>query len=901
VATEVPAQSSKIRKKSWVWVGVGEAVSTILAAVLAFIINILTAERHIRLSVLIGVVALVVLSALVAWGSRAIEARRAVADKRPPDRSLMRSMAHNVTVSGSVMDSPIVIGGGGPVVILNKVDSDSVSVTLGRADTEFLSRPGQNPAVDSGLSDVADQLAASVGIQWKDEANWRHLNDPYAMPITWVPADSALMVPWSALVKLATAGPGWPVAPSSSWASDPTELAGTDNNLLEVLGRVPTGRLVLLGEPGAGKTILLVRLILDLLVRRQRGEAVPILLPMASWNPKRETLYAWMERWLTIDNPALAAPWPGDRRRSRARALLEEGFVLPLLDGLDEMPAPLLGEALTKVNDTLRAGQRLILAARTDAYRIAVGPPGGLEVKLAGAAGIELCALDAGVVAEYLRDSAGGPESAARWDELIVTLADFGSAPVTQALRTPLMAALARAIYNPRPGESLSFVGRHPTELLDTRLFGTREAVERHLFDVFIPAAYRPRMDESRNAKWTSDQAVRWLTFLAKDLQRRQGGTTDLAWWQLVGAAPRMLPALFVGLATATTGALTIPYRGWGVGAICAVAVSFIVRRRIRPGKPSLARGLAGGISGALLAALMALVIFGAGPNNTRLGAFLAGGMSMGIVVAAAGRFPAGLFGGFVGELAVAFYERGAFFDRIRFPIGSPAAHLVNGAALGLAVALAAGIYNRRAPARGMRWSRLGFAVGVAAGLVFGFVIWATAGRTAGLACGAATMCAGGLAGGRYEVATAADTTEATSPSAILTRDRGTFLAAFPLAFAVALALGLGTALSPRDPFNGPYYGLTYGIGIGIADFVAIALALAFYQALWGAFTLNRAWLAGTHRLPLRLMAFLNDAHVNREVLRQVGAIYQFRHSELQRHLASESPLFTRETANRGS
>jgi hypothetical protein len=34
-------------------------------------------------------------------------------------------------------------------------------------------------------------------------------------------------------------------------------------------------------------------------------------------------------------------------------------------------------------------------------------------------------------------------------------------------------------------------------------------------------------------------------------------------------------------------------------------------------------------------------------------------------------------------------------------------------------------------------------------------------------------------------------------------------------------------------------------------------------------------------------MAFLHDAHANRGVLRQVGAVYQFRHLKLQHRMAS--------------
>jgi hypothetical protein len=47
-----------------------------------------------------------------------------------------------------------------------------------------------------------------------------------------------------------------------------TAALSVATRLADVLERMPTGRLVVLGEPGAGKTILMVRLVLDLLARR---------------------------------------------------------------------------------------------------------------------------------------------------------------------------------------------------------------------------------------------------------------------------------------------------------------------------------------------------------------------------------------------------------------------------------------------------------------------------------------------------------------------------------------------------------------------------------------------------------------------------------------------------------
>ncbi len=156
-----------------------------------------------------------------------------------------------------------------------------------------LSGPDQHakaPVGDPDLAGVADRLAVAVKRQWNDEAELRQLNDPYPMSVRWDPADPDLVADWPALVRLATTGPGWPGPRGGTWANDPAGLTGTDNGLVDVLDRVPTGRLVVLGDPGAGKTILLVRLVLDLLSRRRPGDAVPVLLPLASWNPEDQDL-----------------------------------------------------------------------------------------------------------------------------------------------------------------------------------------------------------------------------------------------------------------------------------------------------------------------------------------------------------------------------------------------------------------------------------------------------------------------------------------------------------------------------------------------------------------------------------------------------------------------------------
>jgi hypothetical protein len=213
---------------------------------------------------------------------------------------------------------------------------------------------------------------------------------------------------------------------------------------------------------------------------------VPVLVPLASWNPTGRHLSDWLETRLVIDHPGLAEPAPGRPGVSRARALLNRGLILPVLDGLDEIPDAVRGGAIARINEAIQPGQRLVLAARSQPYQAAVSPPGGIEVRLTGAVGIELCPLDPADTADYLRATAGGPASAARWEPVLTTLAAPASPPVARALTTPLMTTLARAVYNPRPGEHVGGLP-DPAELLDP---ATRKAADRSPLPSVYRAAY---------------------------------------------------------------------------------------------------------------------------------------------------------------------------------------------------------------------------------------------------------------------------------------------------------------------------------------------------------------------------------------------------------------------------
>ncbi|MCQ4214053.1 NACHT domain-containing protein, partial [Streptomyces longispororuber] len=404
-----------------------------------------------------------------------------------------------------------------------------------RRERRIATAPVAVARLDAAARSLADMLTA----QYAGEERHARIGDPMALPVRWRAAEPDLADHPVSLL------------PETGGADHVPVLEGEFLRIAEQYDALPRRRLAILGGPGAGKSVLVVRLARELLRRRtgRDAEPVPVVLPLASWNP-RETPSVW---WWAAGELAQAHPSavtvPGAARRTVAHRLITSGRVLPVLDGFDELPASARVDALRQLRSGLHGDVPLVLTSRVAAYRDAMRQG---DVRLPGMAAVELRPLDVEDVRGYLLLSARpGADHRSKWDPVLTALTDGDTAQARRlrgVLRTPLMVAMARVVY--------SDTSARPAELLDTEEFPTARAVRRHLLSSFVDAAYAPDGDApDHRRRWTPRQARHWLAQLAAE--ERRTGRRDIAWWRLERMLPRGALLLLV-LPVAAAAALAV-------------------------------------------------------------------------------------------------------------------------------------------------------------------------------------------------------------------------------------------------------------------------------------------------------------------------------------------------------
>jgi hypothetical protein len=353
------------------------------------------------------------------------------------------------------------------------------------------------------VEQAAADLAGTVRQTWIREAAHRGLTSPLPIAVRMRSADPRI-----------TAHPAqWIVITDIGAEDGPSGVAltGTAANVAAIYSRISTGRLVIVGEAGGGKTGAAVLLLLSLCDTPRSDGRIPVWFPLGSWDPNTASVEQWMTEQLitTYGTPRVAA-----------LALVHSGRVLPVMDGLDEITEdhrPAAMAALHGLGTT-----PMVLTCRTNEYAAAAA-----ERVLAAAAVVEVAPVDPATATVYLSHS--GATDAHRWDPVLTSLGSAIPNPCQEALRSPLMLSLARIVYQASTSQ--------PTELTT---YTTAAQVEDRLLDWLIPAVYGREPTDT-----TADDARRWLTFFADHLPTLGPGA--IAWWRL----PRCVPGPHLRIAAA--------------------------------------------------------------------------------------------------------------------------------------------------------------------------------------------------------------------------------------------------------------------------------------------------------------------------------------------------------------
>ncbi|MBC2903792.1 NACHT domain-containing protein [Streptomyces cupreus] len=241
-----------------------------------------------------------------------------------------------------------------------------------------------------------------------------------------------------------------PYAHARAAALPPTP-AGQLERVVEDYRAVRPRRLVITGEPGAGKTVLARKLVMELNKARGESEPVAVLVALADWDT-REGLGDWIARHLERDF--------GMPRRS-ARRVVRGRRVLPVLDGLDEMDAAEVAAEDSRARAALEALARyqdgtdpapLVLTCRTRRYD---------ELEADGshildAARIEIDPVDPEQAVRFL-EQRGAARRPAAWQPVLDELRNAPSGTLARDLSTPWRLMLTATVYERRgdPGDLL--------------------------------------------------------------------------------------------------------------------------------------------------------------------------------------------------------------------------------------------------------------------------------------------------------------------------------------------------------------------------------------------------------------------------------------------------------------
>jgi serine/threonine protein kinase len=260
-----------------------------------------------------------------------------------------------------------------------------------------------------------------------------------------------------------------------------TTLA-SDTDISHVFDRM-NGKLLILGDPGSGKTTTLLELTRHLLDRAMLDTVhpIPVIFNLSSWGEKQQPLTDWL-----IDELGSKYQVP----KKVAQTWVEGDDLLLLLDGLDEVIAMQRDGCVQAIN-TYRAEHGfvdMVVSSRITDYEALAN-----RLKLNGA--IVIQPLNAEQIDRYMNSFGTELATIQRMVTEDNTLRELARSP----LMLNIMALAYRAVSE-----------------AEVKHLYSPEAQRQHIFAVYVQRMFERRMGEMR---YPPEQVVHYLAWLAHQMQ----------------------------------------------------------------------------------------------------------------------------------------------------------------------------------------------------------------------------------------------------------------------------------------------------------------------------------------------------------------------------------------------
>ena len=282
----------------------------------------------------------------------------------------------------------------------------------------------------------------------------------------------------------------------------PNRLLPPGTEIMDVFDEMEQ-TLLILGEPGSGKTTMLLELARDTIARAEEDpkHPIPVVFNLASWTDAKQPIADWLVDELKTKYytpKKIASDW------------IENDDLLLLLDGLDEVLPERREACVCAINDFRHEHglTPLVVCCRSEEYET-------LSTRLDLEGAVCLQPLTPEQIDDYL-DQIGqelaGLRTALKDDPTLYELA-----------QTPLMLSIMTLAYRGMSVDELQ-----PLETVDAR--------RKHIFDNYVERMFKPRTERTlpdyEDAGFTPDrkkkdgrrfskeETIHWLSWLAKRMSQ---------------------------------------------------------------------------------------------------------------------------------------------------------------------------------------------------------------------------------------------------------------------------------------------------------------------------------------------------------------------------------------------